>query len=73
MTAEEYMIYKTMYEEKCEELEVYKKALDLACGGMVFNYCKSCKLENSYVNCSDCKTKEGGWVDYYLDMARDEK
>lgn len=30
MTPEEYKINKTIYEEKCEELEVYKKALDLA-------------------------------------------
>ena len=55
-----------------KELKTYKKALDLACGGVAFNYCKSCQLENSYVNCSGCKTREDGWVEHYLQKAREE-
>ena len=59
-------------ERNSKELEMYKTALDLACGGMAFNYCKSCRLENSYVNCSGCNTKEDGWVEHYLQKAREE-
>lgn len=59
--------------ETKKELALYKKALEMACEGMGFNYCQNCWIEPRHVHCSDCNTKEGSWVDYYLNKAREEK
>lgn len=55
------------------ELKTYQKALELACEGMGFNYCKNCYLEHRHGHCSYCNTKGDSWVDYYLQKVREEE
>lgn len=55
-----------------QEFELYKKALELACDGMGFNYCKNCCLVHRHVYCLDCDTREDSWMEYYLQKAKED-
>lgn len=56
-----------------EELEVYKKALQLACECIYYERCAHCIMNNGsmYDECDACSTPYD-YIDRYLQKAREE-